>query len=101
MVKDLFTEEEIRRVSALLSALGNPTRFKIVMLVSETRRPLHIKAIAEMLEGDYAAIYRHVKVLEGSGLIGIYEVGRSRVLYPKDEDTIRLILEFVEKVIRK
>ena len=97
----MFTEEEIRKVSALLSALGNPIRFKIVMLVSETERPLHIKAVAQMLKRDYAAVYRHVKVLQRSSLIGIYEVGRSRVLYPKNADVIRLFVQFAEKITQK
>ncbi|KYH41063.1 MAG: ArsR family transcriptional regulator [Candidatus Bathyarchaeota archaeon B26-2] len=97
----MFTEREIREVSSMLGALGNPTRFRIVMLVSETKRPLHIKAVAQMLEMNYAAIYRHVKVLQESGLVGIYEVGRSRVLYPRDEELIRKIIDFAKNIIRK
>jgi len=97
----VFSEKEIREISALLSALGNPTRFKIVMLISETKRPLHIKAVAQMLKRDYAAIYRHVKILQNSGLVGIYEVGRSRVLYPKNEDIIKLFIQFAKKIIQK
>ncbi|RJS78816.1 ArsR family transcriptional regulator [Candidatus Bathyarchaeota archaeon] len=85
----MFTEGEIRKVSTILNALGNPTRFRIVTLINETKRPLHIKAVAQMLKMNYAAIYRHVKVLQESGLVGIYEVGRSRVLYSVDEELMK------------
>jgi len=97
----MFTEGEIRKVSTILNALGNPTRFRIVMLISETKRPLHIKAVAQMLKMNYAAIYRHVKVLQESGLVGIYEVGRSRVLYSVDEELMKNIVDFAKKIIQK
>lgn len=77
-------EDEIHKISNIFSAIGNPIRFKIIMLVNETERPLHIKAVAKILKKNYAAVYRHVKVLEESGLIRIYEVGRSRVIYSKN-----------------
>ena len=97
----MFSDEELCKVSVLFRAFGNPIRFKIVALVSGTKRPLHIKAVARLLKRDYAAIYRHVKVLEKSGLLGIYEVGRSRVLYPKDEELINLFLGFAKKLAQK
>jgi DNA-binding transcriptional ArsR family regulator len=87
-------EQTLRQVSAIFSALGNPIRLKIVELVSETERPLHIKAVAQVLKKDYAAVYRHIRVLEECGLVGVYEVGRSRVIYLKNKE---LIKHFVQK----
>jgi len=92
-------EQELRRVSAIFSALGSPTRLRIVELVSETERPLHIKAVAQVLKKDYAAVYRHVKVLEKSGLVGVYEVGRSRVIYLKNGELIKECVRIVKKTI--
>lgn len=97
----MFTEEDIRHVTSVFSALGNPTRFRIIELVSETKRPLHIKAVAEILSKDYAAIYRHVKVLRKSGLLEIYEVGRSRVLYIKDVDLVKYFVTFAKNKMRR
>ena len=97
--KAVLTEEEISRVSSILSALGNPTRLRIVELVSETKRPLHIKAVAEILQKDYAAIYRHVKVLQRSRLLEVYDVGRSRVLHPKNLEVIRQFVQNAKKII--
>ncbi|RLI20518.1 hypothetical protein DRO54_06105 [Candidatus Bathyarchaeota archaeon] len=97
----MLAEDEIRRISNIFSAIGNPIRFKILTLVNETERPLHIKAVAKILKKDYAAIYRHVKVLEKSGLIGIYEVGRSRVLYAKNAETVKQLIETAKTMIQK
>jgi DNA-binding transcriptional ArsR family regulator len=92
-------EQESRQVSAIFSALGSPTRLRIVELVSETERPLHIKAVAQVLKKDYAAVYRHVRVLEKSGLVGVYEVGRSRVIYLKNVDLIKECVRIVQKML--
>jgi len=92
-------EQELRQVSAIFSALGSPTRLRIVELVSETERPLHIKAVAQVLKKDYAAVYRHIKVLEKSGLVGVYEVGRSRVIYLKNGELIKECVRIVKKMI--
>ncbi|UCC58919.1 MAG: winged helix-turn-helix transcriptional regulator [Candidatus Bathyarchaeum sp.] len=96
----MLDEGELRQVSAVLSALGSPTRLKIVELVSETERPLHIKAVAQMLKKDYATVYRHIKVMEKSGLIGVYEVGRSRVIYLKNADLINECVQIAQKMLR-
>ena len=90
----MFKEQEIQRLTKLFSAFGSSTRLMIVKLVSETERPLHIKAIARALKKDYATIYRHIGVLEKSGVIGVYEVGRSRVIYLKKSENLK---EFILK----
>jgi len=94
----VLDEPELRQVSAIFSALGSPTRLRIVELVSETERPLHIKAVAQVLKKDYAAVYRHVKVMEKSGVVGVYEVGRSRVIYLKNAELIKECVRIVQKM---
>lgn len=95
----MLDKQKLRQVSAVLSALGSPTRLRIIELVSETERPLHIKAIAEVLKKDYATVYRHVKVMEKSGLVGVYEVGRSRVIYLKNADLVNDCVRIAQKMI--
>ena len=95
----MFDEQELRNVSAVFSALGSPTRLRIVELVNETERPLHIKALAQALKKDYATVYRHVGVLEKSGVIGVYEVGRSRVIYLKKEDIIKECVRIAKNIL--
>ncbi|MEM1532154.1 MAG: winged helix-turn-helix domain-containing protein [Nitrososphaerota archaeon] len=93
----MFTEEQIEHVSKLFETLGNRTRLKILLMVADSKRPLHIKAVAKSLGMDYAATYRHVKALEEAGIVEIYEVGRSRVLSLKNQDRLMdLFLKTIE-----
>ena len=92
-------DEEVEEAARIFDALGNPTRLRILILVGETQRPLHIKAVARALRMDYAALYRQVKVLEERGLLEVYEVGRSRVLSSKDAELLRKTIEIAKKMI--
>jgi len=98
-MSNLFTEEQVERVSRLFEALGNKTRLKILLMVADSKRPLHIKAVAESLKMDYAAAYRHVKALEEAGIVEIYEVGRSRVLSLKNQEWLMGLLLKIAEVI--
>ena len=99
MVYTVTDEKELRQVSAIFSALGSPTRLKIVELISETEGPLHIKAVAQVLKKDYAAVYRHIRVLEKCGLVGVYDVGRSRVIYLKNAEQVKECVRTVQKML--
>lgn len=93
------TEEEMTRVSRVFGALSNPTRLRILFIISETKRPLHIKAVAKALKMDYAAVYRHVGVLRKANLLEVFEVGRSRVLSPLHMDIVKQFIQLAKKVI--
>lgn len=77
----------------LFSALAHPKRLQIVKMLSETDRPLHVKGIARLLKSDYAVTYRHIEKLKNAGLIGIHEVGRSRVPYLKNKEMVGELLQ--------
>lgn len=89
----MYDEKEISQVSNVFAALSNPTRLKILSIISETKRPLHIKAIAKTLRMDYAAIYRHIAVLKKANLLQIFEVGRSRVLSPLHVEVVKQLIQ--------
>jgi len=91
----------VDQVSGVFGALGNATRIKILLLISETKRPLHIKAVAKALKMDYAAVYRHVQVLQENGLLEAFEVGRSRVLSPKRTELVKQMMETAKKLGQK
>ena len=95
-----MNEADVERAAAIFNALGNPTRLRTLTLVSETNRPLHIMAIAKALGLDYAALYRHVRMLKEQGLVEVYEVGRSRVLIIKDAKQLKQIVETANKMIQ-
>ena len=73
----------------MFGALGNAIRLRILLMLMERKKPLHITAVASNLKMDYGGIYRHVEVLRDAGLIQVYEVGRSRVLSPLNTETIK------------
>jgi len=85
-------------LSKVFNALGNPIRLKILLIVNETKRPLHIKAVAKTLQMDYAAVYRHIGILKKAGLIQIFEVGRSRVLSPLHTDVVNQIFALARQI---
>jgi len=90
------TEQKIP--SGLFNALGNPVRLKILSIISETKRPLHIKAVAKTLEMDYGAVYRHVDTLKKAGLLQVFEVGRSRVLAPLHAEILSQIFVLAQQI---
>ena len=93
-------KDEISRTSRIFNALGNETRMKTLILLSETKRPLHIKAIAEALQVDYAALYRHIKVLQQSSLLEVYDVGRSRVLSLKNKELLAELIKIANTMMQ-
>jgi len=60
----------------------------------DSKKPLHITAVASNLKMDYGGVHRHVEVLRNAGLLQVFEVGRSRVLSPLNIDQVR---DFVTK----
>jgi DNA-binding transcriptional ArsR family regulator len=67
----------------------------------DSKKPLHITAVASNLKMDYGGIYRHVEVLREAGLIQVYEVGRSRVLSPLNVDLLRDLVSKAKNFTKK
>jgi DNA-binding transcriptional ArsR family regulator len=63
-------------------------------MLMDSKKPLHITAVASNLKMDYGGVYRHVEVLRNAGLLQVYEVGRSRVLSPLNMEITR---DFITK----
>lgn len=61
-----------------LDALGDPTRRRIVEVLRDGPRP--VGALAEALPVGRPAVSKHLKVLEGAGLVEHHSVG-TRNLY--------------------
>jgi len=92
------SQAEHKTLSSVFNALGNPVRLRILSIISETKRPLHIKAVAKTLQMDYGAVYRHVETLKEAGLLQVFEVGRSRVLAPLHAETLSQIFELAQQM---
>jgi len=85
----------------MFGALGNPVRLRILLMLMDSKKPLHITAVASNLKMDYGGVYRHVEVLRDAGLIQVYEVGRSRVLSPLNSEIVRELIMKAKNFIVK
>jgi DNA-binding transcriptional ArsR family regulator len=85
----MSASDELKSASTIFAALGNSVRLRILLMLMDSKKPLHITAVASNLKMDYGGIYRHVEVLRDAGLLQVYEVGRSRVLSPMNVELLR------------
>lgn len=92
MIDEELIGGELEQAARLFNALGSRLRLRILLLLSSTDRPLHIKAVSRRLKVSYPTIYRHVKVLRNAGLVKVYEVGRSRVIALANPQLLKNIL---------
>jgi DNA-binding transcriptional ArsR family regulator len=90
----MSTSDDLKSVSTMFAALGNTVRIRILLMLMDSKKPLHITAVASNLKMDYGGVYRHVEVLRNAGLLQVYEVGRSRVLSPLN---IEIVRDFITK----
>ena len=81
--------DELKSASQTFSALGNIVRLRILLMLMDSKKPLHITAVASNLKMDYGGVHRHVEVLRNAGLLQVFEVGRSRVLSPLNIEQVR------------
>jgi DNA-binding transcriptional ArsR family regulator len=90
----MSSTDELKSASTMFAALGNTVRIRILLMLMDSKKPLHITAVASNLKMDYGGVYRHVEVLRNAGLLQVYEVGRSRVLSPLNTEIVR---DFITK----
>jgi DNA-binding transcriptional ArsR family regulator len=90
----MSSSDDLKSVSTMFAALGNSVRIRILLMLMDSKKPLHITAVASNLKMDYGGVYRHVEVLRNAGLLQVYEVGRSRVLSPLNIEVVR---DFITK----
>jgi DNA-binding transcriptional ArsR family regulator len=81
--------EDLKPASQTFSALGNTVRLRILLMLMDSKKPLHITAVASNLKMDYGGVHRHVEILRNAGLLQVFEVGRSRVLSPLNIEQVR------------
>ena len=89
----MLPEEDLRTTATIFNALGSVVRLRVLKMLIETKKPLHIKAVARNLNMGYAAVHRHVHVLRKARLLDVFEVGRSRVLRPRKPELISDLLQ--------
>jgi len=99
MLKDDDAKDKL--MAEIFKALAHEYRIKMLRIIISSEKPLHIKAIAEMLNLNYEVVYKHIKILEKAGIIGIFMVGRSRVPYVKRREELSKLLEDLVNIIKQ
>jgi DNA-binding transcriptional ArsR family regulator len=70
-------------------------------MLMDSKKPLHITAVASNLKMDYGGVHRHVEILRNAGLLQVFEVGRSRVLSPLNIEQVREFITIAKDFNRK
>ena len=97
----MSTSEELKSAATTFAALGSSVRLRILLMLIDSKKPLHITAVASNLKMDYGGIYRHIEVLRDAGLLQVYEVGRSRVLSPLNVEVLRDLISKAKNFNKK
>ncbi|MDP8023445.1 MAG: ArsR/SmtB family transcription factor [Nitrososphaeria archaeon] len=99
MLKDDDAKDKL--MAEIFKALAHEYRIKMLRIIMNSEKPLHIKALTEMLNADYPIVYKHIKILEKAGIIGIFMVGRSRVPYVKRKEELSKLLEDLVNIVKQ
>ena len=61
--------DEIEKLSTIFKALSDPTRLKIVRILSQNPRPVCVNALTNRLDISQSAVSQHLRVLKHAGLV--------------------------------
>ena len=68
-------KEKVDQMAELFKALGDPTRLKIVRLLSSRHKILCVGALAHKLGITQPAVSQHLKILKNAGILEAHRVG--------------------------
>lgn len=81
----LYSQDDIRDLSQIFKALGDPTRLNIVHVLSKS--PLCVCDISDLLGMSQSAISHHLRLLRNLRLVRYRKEGRM-VIYSLDDDHV-------------
>lgn len=85
-IKDsMLEEEEIKSLSEIFKALGDPTRLRIIYVLS--KKSLCVCDIANLLDMTQSAISHHLRTLRNLKLVKYRKKGKM-VIYSLDDDHV-------------
>lgn len=87
---DLTNEKGIGKLAEVYKALGDPTRLRIVYVLSKS--PLCVCDIATLLDMTQTSISHHLRVLRNLNLVKYKRDGKL-VIYSLDDDHVLRLLE--------
>jgi len=83
----MMAMDEIEKLAEIFKALSDPTRLRLVKLLSEGGGALCVNALAQRLAVTQSAISQHLRVLRQAGLVRGERRG-SFVHYSLDQDRL-------------
>ena len=78
----------------IFKALGDPTRRRILYILVASATALNINDLADKFESTRQAVTKHIKVLEGAGLVRLRAEGRERLCEANPEQ-LRIVHEWL------
>ncbi|TCS88776.1 ArsR family transcriptional regulator [Keratinibaculum paraultunense] len=83
--ESMYDEETINRLAQTFKALADPTRLKIIYVLS--KQPLCVCDIANLLDMTQSAISHHLRLLRNLRLVKFKKEGKM-VIYSLDDDHV-------------
>lgn len=87
----LLSDSQIKNLSALYKALGDPGRIKIISALSVSELCVH--ELATLLDISQSAVSHQLRVLRGAGLVAYRKDGK-HVIYSLDDEHIHNIFDY-------
>ena len=85
-IKDsIYDDETVENLSQIFKAIGDPTRLKIIYVLSKS--PLCVCDIANLLDMSQSAISHHLRLLRNLRLVKYRKDGKL-VIYSLDDDHV-------------
>jgi DNA-binding transcriptional ArsR family regulator len=87
------------QMSEIFKALGDPTRLKVLRMVTTKGNNFYVAEIAEKLGVSTSAVSQHLKVLKNAGIVEAVRSG-FHTYYKLQEGSIDVFRKNIDKLIR-
>ena len=94
--ESLYEEEVINRLAQIFKALADPTRLKIIYVLSKS--PLCVCDIANLLDMTQSAISHHLRLLRNLRLVKFKKEGKMAIYSLDDEHVLQLFKQGMDHV---
>lgn len=94
--KAMLDEEEIKLLSEIFKALADPTRLKIIYVLS--KKSLCVCDIAQLLDMTQSAISHHLRLLRNLRLVKFRKEGKMVIYSLDDEHVLQLFKQGLDHV---
>lgn len=94
--ESLYGEEIINRLAQTFKALADPTRLRIIYVLSKT--PLCVCDIANLLDMTQSAISHHLRLLRNLRLVKFRKEGKMAIYSLDDDHVLQLFKQGLDHV---